>query len=141
MGKEKLKPRDLTQVRAEVEQIKDRLGKEIDAKIRDLVIGLRRWGINTLGSCEGHQDALPYPWVDIDPKDIQKAAIILSHWWPGRDENRPAADVPRWVLKPFAGIVRIIPEDKHSRKLEEMQEEAMRFGKWLQELPDDYFVS
>lgn len=135
-----MKPRNLEEVKKEVDRLRDKLDLEIDEKIKDLVIGLRRWGIETTASCEGHSDGgLPYPWVDIDPTDLARIAKILPHWWFGKDKNLPASDQPRWIIKPFAGVIRILPEDKRSRSLEEMQEDAIAFGKWLQQLPEDYF--
>jgi len=135
-----MKPRNLEEVRKEVERIRDKMGMPIDPKIKELVIGLRRWRIETLGSCEGHlEEGLPYPWVDIDPKDILRVAKIIAHWWSGKENLHPATDQPRWVIKPFAGIIRIIPEDKKSRSLQEMQKDAIAFGRYLQQISKDYF--
>jgi len=46
-----MKLRDLEEVKREVEEIRDESGKRVDEKIKPLVIGLRRWGINTEFSC------------------------------------------------------------------------------------------
>ena len=135
-----MKPRNLEEVKREVKSLRDSLGMPVDAKIKDLVIGLRRWGINTSMSCEGHlKEGLPYPWVEIDKADIARVIRILQLWWQGKDKNIPASVQPRWVIKAFANVIRIMPEDKKSRSLEEMQEDAIAFGKFLQKLPDDYF--
>ena len=129
----------LEQVKKEVENIKDSLGKPIDPKIKDLIVGLRRWDIETLMSCEGHEDGLKYPWVDVDLGSIEKLARIISIWWKDKGDNVPASDQPRWLMKVFAGMVRIIPENKDTRTLQEMQEDAENFGKFLQEITSNYF--
>ena len=137
-----MRPRDLEKVRKEVERIRDRLEMPIDPKIKDLVIGLRRWGIETTASCEGHLNhGYPYPWVDIDRKDLEKITRIVGIWWSGKDKDHPATDQTRWVIKPFATFVRIVPEDKKSRSLKEMQKDAVAFGKYLQTLPDNFFTA
>jgi len=143
-----MKPRNLEEVRKEVEELRDSQGEPIDPKIKDLVIGLRRWGIKTVRSCEGHSEGdyskeglpYPYPWVEIDKADIMDIIRILQHWWQGKDRNIPSTGQPRWIIKAYAGVIKIIPEDKKSRTLKEMQEDAVAFGKFLQTLPDDYFT-
>jgi len=136
-----MKTRNLEEVRKEVGDLRDACGEPIDEKIKELVIGLRRWGIKTLMSCEGHMGhGCPYPWVDVSWDNLEDAARLLSVWWSGKEHRVPAADQPRWVMKPFAGMIRLFPEDKHSRDLEVLQEEAVAFGKFLQKIPDNRFV-
>jgi len=76
-----MKTRDLEEVRREVEEIKDESGK-VDKKIKPLVIGLRRWGVNTEFSCQGHRrsksEALSFPSVIISPKDYRKVKKLIS---------------------------------------------------------------
>ena len=57
----------------EVQQLRDRLGKEIDSGIRETVVALRVLGFSTSGSCEGHLDyGIKAPWVDVGevPADL-----------------------------------------------------------------------
>lgn len=131
--------RNLTEVIKEVETIKDSLGKSIEPAVRDLVIGLRRWGIETEMSCEGHEDGIKYPWIDVSLKSVQQLVKLLGIWWKEKENNIPASDQPKWLIKSFAGMIRIFPEDKEIRSLQEMQEDAKNFGKFLQEIPDNFF--
>lgn len=120
----------LESARREVDSLCDRLGKPLDEKIKELVIGLRCHGIRTIASCQGHLDhGLPYPWVDVEKHYL---GILLK--WVAR-ENRPnlpngKKNLNTWVIKPVAGSYRLIPEDKNL-PLEEMQEKAEEFGFFL----------
>jgi len=128
--------KELTEVRREIEAINDSMGLPIDQKIKDLVIGLRRWGIETVMSCEGHENGLKYPWIDVDIGSVEKLVEILGVWW----KKESDCDQPRWLIKSHAGgMVRIIPEDKRTRSLQEMQEDAKNFGRFLQEIPEGFF--
>lgn len=52
--------------REEVEQVTDRLGFPIEPRIKETVIGLNLFEINTTQSCEGHPDrGMGAPWVEI----------------------------------------------------------------------------
>ncbi|MDP2864370.1 MAG: hypothetical protein Q8N73_01780 [bacterium] len=125
-----MKCRNLEEVRREVETIKDRLEEPIDSKIKDLVIGLRRWGIKTEASCQGHLlKGLPYPWVDVSWESTKDLAKLVG--------------LRTWVIKPFSTFVRLIPESKGERwnifKLLRLQRDTIAFGKFLQDIPDHYF--
>lgn len=55
------------QIGHEVENIKDKLGKDIDENIKFSVISLKANNFGTTGSCEGHIDsAYPWPWIDVE---------------------------------------------------------------------------
>ncbi len=55
------------QIRHEVENIKDKLGKGIDENIKSVVISLKANNFGTTGSCEGHKDwAYPWPWIEVE---------------------------------------------------------------------------
>jgi hypothetical protein len=50
----------------EIDELRDGLGKPVDAGIRETVAILQLLGLNTSASCEGHLDwGLPVPWVDV----------------------------------------------------------------------------
>lgn len=126
-------PEEVTQ---EVNELTDRLGKPIDGNIKDLVIGLRMFGIETIQSCEGHLGhGLPYPWIDIPVDQVQLVGYLIVR------QNRPIKDGEknknRWVLLPKATFFRVQPEDK-SQPLEEMQQDAVEFGRYIQELANGY---
>lgn len=61
---------------AEVSRLTDKLGTDVDAGIKDTVVALRLYDINTTGSCEGHIDrGSAAPWVSLAaPKLVQPEA-------------------------------------------------------------------
>ena len=132
--------RNLQEAIAEVQRIDQEslaAGLEpIDPKIRDLVIGLRRWGFETLGSCQGHLDALAYPYVHLAlGSDFNLLVKLILAWaYPDIWKNSP------WVLKPFATMWRLMPQDISPGKLKENQKVVQRFGRFLQKLPQDHFA-
>lgn len=118
----------------EVEEIERRTKRKIEPKIRVSVIALRRWGINTIFSCQGHRDRFPFPYIIISTKDVDKA-IKLCGWYNLRDK-RTRGDID-WVILPMrfpSGDVsiRLVPRGKGT--LEELQESAIEFGEALQNL-------
>ena len=131
-----MKTRSLREVIDEVEAIRDKLGKPIDPAIKSLVIGLRRWGIKTKQSCEGHRDCdIPYPWIEVPINQAEDVAKLVA-WQnrpilPDKQENRST-----WVLKPSSSL-RLMPENRN-RPLEEMQADAIEFGSFLQNLPSNW---
>ncbi len=130
-----MKP-SLDKIRKEVEAYCDKLGKPIDPKIKDLVIGLKRCGIATKASCEGHKGrGRSYPWVSVPTNQAKTLARVVA--W----QNRPKlpdgqANTNIWVLRPSFDIY-LVPEDTN-RPLKKMQEEAIQFGLFLQNLPDEW---
>ena len=119
--------KNLEKIRAWAEKVVE------DPKIRDLVIGFRRWGIKTTNSCEGHQfGGYPYPWIRIKLDSTLKATRIIGMWNYGV-LNNPI----KWLIKP-AYEPEIMPDNKvylvpegGIASLEWLQEEAQKFGKWL----------
>jgi hypothetical protein len=69
-----MKPvRDITVLRRKAAAIKD-----LDKGIKDLLIGLWRWGVETEESCEGHVFRLiPFPFVRFPDKDKENVETIL----------------------------------------------------------------
>ncbi len=58
---------------AKVETITDKLGKPIDEGIKESIIALTVFDINTDQSCEGHLDhGLPSPWISFDAKENEE---------------------------------------------------------------------
>jgi hypothetical protein len=80
-------------IRAEVEQLTDALGKPVDEGIIESVTGLRALGFPTSASCEGHfEHGCPYPWIDVevpdsserpktieDKEDLERKRLQLEH--------------------------------------------------------------
>jgi hypothetical protein len=124
-------PVGLERARLEVEAI---AATGLDPVIRNLVIGLRRWGIRTTMSCQGHlNEGLPYPWVTFLFPDIGKLARLIASWNYGRGRE---AEI-KWVIRPAAVEAYLLPEEKE-KPLTVLQEEAEKLGHWLIELPDDW---
>ena len=138
-----MRPRNLEEVRREVEGMRDAMGEPIDEKIKDLVIGLRRWGIKTEASCQGHFfHGFPYPWIDVSWESLEDLAHLVGLYWWNLSEGgkiEPASGKPSWVIKPIGIFLRIIPEDKGRWKLRKLQKEAIGFGRFLQEIPENFF--
>lgn len=133
-----MKPRNLTEVVQEVENIRDLKGQPVDDQIKDLVVGLRRWGITTEMSCEGHLSNWPFPWICVSSKDVEglnKIRILILSW-------RNPLKSP-WVFVPFGGFWRMQPKNLNQRLLRKHQEEAVDFGKFLRELEEipEYLLS
>ena len=122
-------------------------GEAIDPKIRNLVIGLRRWGVETRNSCQGHWNPwnnLHYPWVDCDEGSLEIVAILLAtypHYYRVGYLGKKTSAVwnSGWVIKSFFGMFWILPERHEWWRIPWLQRDAVSFGKWLQELPDDFF--
>lgn len=135
-----MKTRDLKRVRREVEKMRSGEGTPVDEKIKSLVIGLRRWDVQTENSCEGHLSygcGLPYPWVDVAMEDAQKAVMAVRGYNIGKLQEEGTTRANLWIIKPYAGFLRIMPDNAKDQSLKEMQEDAIRFGKFLQELSED----
>ena len=121
------------QAREEVEGFRDNLGRAMDVKIRKMVIGLRRWGVKTTMSCEGHYfHGYQFPWVDINPESLPLAATLLM-----LNYRRKPRGKPFWVIEPMAEP-RIRTLKEGWLRLPYLKKEAERFGIFLQELPDSY---
>ena len=57
----------------QVDTIKDGLGKGIEIGIKEAVIAINAFGINTTMSCEGHfERGVAGPWVDIDIQETEE---------------------------------------------------------------------
>jgi hypothetical protein len=129
----------------EVEEIEKKKKRKIDSKIRPLVIGLRRWGINTEYSCQGHKykHKFPFPWIDIsqDSENVSKALMILALW---NIRKTPLRTTIKWVILPMRWptgklFIRLLPRNQglsdKCHPLKEMQRDAIEFGEFLQKLP------
>ncbi len=130
----KLRKKNLEQVKMVIEKISD-IEPKIEPKIRDLVIGFQIWSFTTIMSCEGDLNGLPYPWLTIPFKYVKEAARILCEWNYCQGPTNPINPVI-WIIDPTAEP-RIRPlTEKHSLKA--LQDDAIRFGRWLQNLPEDF---
>jgi len=123
----RLKKKDLKEVKREVDQIEN-----LDPKIRELIVGFRVWNVPTTNSCEGHNDAKPYPWLMIPFPYIEEAGRILCEW----DYRQEPRKKIIWIIEPTAapGIRPLV----ENHKLEDLQEDAVKFGLFLQNLPKNF---
>ncbi|ACL60563.1 hypothetical protein [Methylobacterium nodulans] len=80
-----------------VDAVRDRLGRPVDAGIRDTVVALNLLGLPTLQSCEGHVNAaghgLAAPWIDlaVEGPVLVRAATLLKAFY--ADVAPPEADL------------------------------------------------
>lgn len=74
-------------------KVTDKLGKKIDSKILSSVIAFNFWNIETLQSCEGHENrACNFPWIDFNLNDVY---LVESLIWDFRLNNFDKID--KWV--------------------------------------------
>lgn len=131
----RLKKKDIGKVKRDVEKI-DSKGGVIESKIIDLVIGLNCWGIKTDMSCQGHKKtSMPYPWVTVRWKYILAAARVLLEWNYRTGKDLFNSKTILWVMDPCA-TPQIRPFS--NLPLKKLQEDAVKFGKFLQKLPKDH---
>ena len=79
------KKSELERIKQRVEGRVDKLGKGIDEKIKDTIIFLEAFGINTWQSCESHLDYGTYgPYIDIESKEVSKLKKRLEE---AKNEN------------------------------------------------------
>ena len=68
----------------EIDGIKDKLGKGIDGGIKETVIALQLFGINTTQSCEGHLNwGIAAPWVEVaaPPSSLSERSSSFHLRW------------------------------------------------------------
>jgi len=131
-----LKKRDFRETRKEVEEIKN-----LEEGVKELVIGLRMWGIYTVESCEGHlsegSSRKPYPWVSIALSDLIRATHLLYAY----SDYCYLNNIPKkvtWVIEPsISPIVR--PAEIAPLKV--LQEEVKKLGLFLREVSENVINS
>jgi len=125
----KIKPRKIAEVRTEVHRLIDGKGLKIDPSIKDLVIGLRRWGVRTDASCEGHENwGEPLPWVDFPLTDAGRVGKLLTYWFATRQNK------PDWVFVPYGSGRWLRMEPYNKKDLKTMQKDARALGRFLQKI-------
>ncbi len=149
------------QVAAEVENIRDRLGKEIDPGIKQAVVALRTLGFKTDASCEGHLNrGHKAPWVDVgmklkeahekgeraDPEteqrmlEAQKEVLaeqaklldFLSEFY----ENRQVPIRSRLILNFFGNSARLINQGEGVQGCLTAEEQLQHLNDFRQEMAD-----
>jgi hypothetical protein len=62
-----------------IDDVVDKLGKGIDENVKGAVWHLNRLGVQTISSCEGHQNQEHFShfWIDFYEKDYDKALNII----------------------------------------------------------------
>lgn len=64
---------ELEEIKKWADNVRDRLGMPIDEGIKDTVIFLNAFGINTVASCEGHLDrGTGASYIDIESKEVSE---------------------------------------------------------------------
>ncbi len=82
---------------AEVDLITDRLGLEIDKGIKDTVIALQVFGINTTSSHEGKMERYPIPYIDVQAADIEELDNRLDALKP--EQEAEAEEISNEILR------------------------------------------
>lgn len=130
----KIQRQNLEEVRKKVLSIKDEKGNPLELNIRDLVIGFQVWGIPTIMACQGHEEGWSYPWLTIPFEYLSEAARILRQWNYCQGPQNPINPVI-WIIDPRAEpLLRPLLE----KPLEVLQEDARKFGLFLQSLAEDF---
>ena len=94
---ERAKPQKRWQLKLrEVDELRDKLGKPVDAGIREAVAILQLLGLHTRQSCEGHLDwGQPAPWVALyvpEAEKLREEIVPLEHWLEVLKEDSEAFD-------------------------------------------------
>lgn len=107
-------------------------------KIKPLVVAFLVWGITVIDSFEGSSVIHPYhPWIDTDLKFWNILIELLALDW-CHEEELERKNQSGFVIMPFKNFLRVIPAWKNP-SLFATQLSAMKFGKFLQDLPENYF--
>lgn len=106
------KEEEWKKLRKMVDEMKDKLGREIDEGIKETVVAFLAFDFNTFASCEGHLDhGLPYPWVEI--------RIPAPKGWKGANEEKKKELKEEWnekILKKEAEMLKLLDEFYQKRK-------------------------
>ena len=107
-------------------------------KIKPLVVAFLVWGVTVIDSFEGSPIIRPYhPWIDIDLKSWDILMELLSLDWCPEGESKEK-NQSGFVVMPFGKFLRVIPAWTNA-SLFAMQLTVTKFGKFLQDLPENYF--
>ncbi len=122
----------LSKIKNEVEDMKDMIGTPVEPHIKDLVIGLRKFNIETISSCEGHDDEneWKYPWVTISISEEVSRIIKIISWYNMKVLTGEIKGIS-WVIFP-KNVLKLMPTNK-TLPLKKLQRGAVMFGKKLQE--------
>lgn len=121
--------------------------EDLDPKIRDLVIGLRRAGLETSTSCEGHPEKKGHPSypqinIDLDPNESHSkySRFLIDDIlkiWNGIELKMKGEKKIAWGLEK-SGVIKELRPENINLPLVELQGGARKFGFWLQSLPDEF---
>ena len=130
-----MKPvRDITVLRRKAAAIKD-----LDKGIKDLLIGLWRWGVETEESCEGHVFRLiPFPFVRFPDKDKENVETIPRAYGKCDWEITRALNGSAYYLV-HPRIIKGKYKPYYILRLRGYHRTAKQLGEWLQDIPDDFF--
>ncbi len=125
----------------EAHEVKDRLGKTLDAGILDTVIALRACDIPTTQSCEGHIDhGHPAPWVHVrapdEPPMIENEmdALTTIKTTYGIDVEQIKESQSQHIMDEFLHLVR----DGQSDEWKAWMSKNMLLQKQVQDLLETY---
>ncbi|MEI6266299.1 MAG: hypothetical protein WCP14_00180 [bacterium] len=131
--------------RAEVDELADRLGLEIDPGIKETVVALRASGLNTTQSCEGHSGpGLPWPWVDVvapgEPEERwegELAEFLRVAVEKGLNFDNLRRGDP---LDIYQQIINQVSNNPQTAQFEEWRASNGELGKRLEQLLSEFYV-
>jgi len=102
----------LNSIREKINQLTDKLNEPIDEGIKDAVVMLNAFGLNTSQSCEGHieKDRISAPWVEIYPKEPEK-----ENW---QDDEELREKVEKEALEQKLKTIKLLNEFYKNRKVD-----------------------
>lgn len=105
------KEQKLDEIRQDVENTGDRLGKPIDGGIKETVVMFKANELPTSGSCEGHvESGLPVPYVDVSAPNEPAERFV------GENE----------IFEKVANKYNVTPEEVRTSQIDEAYWEAMK---------------
>jgi hypothetical protein len=109
----------LEQIKQRTERCVDKLGEPIDEKIKDTVIFLTAFEINTTNSCEGHLDkGTGGPYIDIESKDIPELEKKIEEVKGNEvEEEKTTKEIERKNLEEREKIMTLLEEFYKDRKV------------------------
>jgi len=106
-----------------IERTVDKLGHPVDLGIKETVVGLNLCGINTSGSCEGHEDHGTFaPYIDVHAAGVSELSEKWRQLSDEAEQNETLLEITRMNL-----------EERETLLLLQYQEEMAVFTEFLKE--------
>jgi hypothetical protein len=131
-------------VRSEIENTADALGYEVDEGIKEPVIALNAFGINTHQSCEGHLDhGISAPWISIEAPDEPEERFVGQNdifEKVAKKYNLPIEDVKRWHNEDaYREALREFSENGETENYQKWKERSRKLLYIIWDILDDFY--